>query len=115
MICDISLSTEFYPCLWSSIFAYGVLSLHVEFYLCLLISIFVYGVLSLSMESHVVYGVLSLGTVLCLPGEQASAGLGNGPLLAWGNICKRGIGKIRFFLLNCLLVLATGSCYSTVE
>ena len=34
---------EFHLCLWSSIFAYGVLSLSMEFYLCLRSSIFVCG------------------------------------------------------------------------
>ena len=43
------LSMGFYLCVWSSIFVYGVLSLYMEFYLCLWSSIFVYGVLSLSM------------------------------------------------------------------
>ena len=45
----LSLSMEFYLCLWNYIFVYGVLSLFMEFYLCLRTSIFVYGVLSLSM------------------------------------------------------------------
>ena len=31
----LSLSMEFYLCLWSSIFVYGVLSLSTEFYLCM--------------------------------------------------------------------------------
>ena len=44
----LSLSMEFYLCLWNSIFVYGVLPLSMEFYLCLWSSIFVY-VLSLSM------------------------------------------------------------------
>ena len=45
----LSLSMEFYLCLWNSIFVYGVPSMSMEFYLCLWSSIFVYGVLSLSM------------------------------------------------------------------
>ena len=43
---------EFYLCLWSSIYVYGVLSLSMGFYLCLWSSIFVYGVLSLYMEFY---------------------------------------------------------------
>ena len=31
----LSLSMEFYLCLWNSIFVYGVLSLSTEFYLCM--------------------------------------------------------------------------------
>ena len=71
----ISLSMEFYLCLWNSIFVYGVLSMSMGFYLCLWGSIFVYGVLSLSMEFYLciwssifVYGILSLSMefYLCL-------------------------------------------------
>ena len=63
----LSLSMEFYLCLWNSIFVYGVLSMSMEFYVCPWSSIFVFGVLSLSMEFYLclrdsifVYGVLSL-------------------------------------------------------
>ena len=71
----LSLSMEFYLCLWNSIFVYGVLSLYMEFYLCIWSSIFVYVVLSLSTEFYLciwssifVYGVLSLSTefYLCM-------------------------------------------------
>ena len=34
---------KFYPCLWSYICVFGILSLPMEFYLCLWSSIFVYG------------------------------------------------------------------------
>ena len=43
---------------------YGVISLSMEFYLCLWNSIFVYGILSLPMEFCFVYGVLSLYAVV---------------------------------------------------
>ena len=59
---------EFYLCLPSSIFVYGVLSLSMEFYLCLRSSIFVYGVLSLSMEFYLcaVVGCMYMETFGCM-------------------------------------------------
>ena len=63
----LSLSMEFYLCLWNYIFVYVVLSLSMDFYLCIWSSIFVCGVPSFSMEFNLclwssifVYGVLSL-------------------------------------------------------
>ena len=58
----LSLSMEFYLCLWSSIYVYGVLSLSMEFYLCLWSFIFVYGVLSL----YAVAGCMYMDTFGCM-------------------------------------------------